>query len=308
MSRSRGEPLMGMRFKQPCSDGSDAPSGMCSEVSVIPGMQSKQCNRVSFESHSVRHEDLHCVPGAGDPMLNRSSPSVADARPRPEGGAGARGELDLTTVAPNAYIPQAQARAGTLPLQSSPSAGSTAAGRAAAKAQIVEQRQAWVVGSVLEVFSATNQCWYVASVGQAAQTNGQDMLTVQFCRDGEPQMKHVFRTDALLDVLGSHTAGEIPAGFQTLPSQSRPGQLVYLDTVTNKKYSTVDLAWKLHFDRLSKSSPSGMPASASHPATPSYAQAQQSAVQCQPLQGHAQGSQHMKMTAYGPAPSTVACR
>lgn len=314
---------MGAPFKQPAQaygDDGKMPAGMCSQVSVVPDAP---CNRVSFEAQGIRHEDLHCVPGAGDPVATPSvsgcllarAPAapvefdrrgvagsrrdVADARP----GTGAvRDELDQTSVATNAYISQSEARTVNLPQHSHASTASATASRAAAQVHPVEQRQAWGIGSIVEVFSVTTQRWYVASIVQAAKSNGPDLLTVQFCRDGGPQMKQIFRTDAYLDVLGSHTAGEIPPGFQTLPSQSRPGQLVYLDTASNKKYSTVDLAWRLHFDRLLKNSPCGMAPSTNNPAP-----MQQSAAHGQPHEGHVQKPPNMTMTAYGPSPSTVTC-
>ena len=38
-----------------------------------------------------------------------------------------------------------------------------------------------------------------------------------------------YRTDKALAVLGAHTFSELPPGFETRASQSKPGQLVYLD-------------------------------------------------------------------------------
>ena len=38
-----------------------------------------------------------------------------------------------------------------------------------------------------------------------------------------------YRTDKALAVLGTHTFSELPPGFETRASQSKPGQLVYLD-------------------------------------------------------------------------------
>jgi hypothetical protein len=182
-------------------------------------------------------------------------------------------------------------------LQMQPHSTNTASGNTPGKPPLTQlptsasegqQRASWAVGSVLEVFSATAQKWHVASIVQAARSDGPDVLTVQFLRNGEPQMKQIYRTDAYLAVLGAHTEGEIPPGFQLQPSQSRPGQFVYLDTATSKKYSSAELAWKLHFERLLKSSPHGnAPRTGHHPC--------------------AQRASATSMTPYGPAPS-IACK
>lgn len=55
--------------------------------------------------------------------------------------------------------------------------------------------------------------------------------------------------------LGNHVGRELPPGFQTRPSQSRPGQLVYLDATTGIKYASLQLAWRTHFERLLQSTP-----------------------------------------------------
>jgi hypothetical protein len=244
---------------------------------VIP---ESSCQRVSFANTGIRQEDLHGVPGAGDPVPHK------------------RG-LEMTVEATNVYIPNASAAAAPsaietttahLPPECVPQACPQQPVTSAASTgtvQTAEQRQAWAVGSVLEVFSATAQRWFVATVLQAQRTQGPDVLTVQFWRSGEAQMKQIYRSDAYLEVLGAHTAGEMPPGFKTLPSQSRPGHIVYLDTASNQRYASVELAWKLHFERLLKGqATSSIPAQAAHTHMPYNA----------------------AVTAYGPTPTAVACR
>jgi len=170
----------------------------------------------------------------------------------------------------------------------------TSAQQTVASRSDAELRNAWAVGSILDVFSASGQRWHVATIVQVARGNGPDVLTVQFHRGGEPQMKQIFRSDAYLDVVGARTTGEVPPGFQTIASRSRPGQLVYLDTTTSKKYSTVELAWQLHFERLLQSH--GPPLD--------------DTLDC--IHGGAHGARRQlphnaPMTAYGPAPTAVAC-
>jgi hypothetical protein len=310
-------------------------------------------------SEGIRHEDLHGVPGAGDPMhmpsqrgmhsLSHTQTSMrSEALPpgyqvitgelcttqepchnyqsHAQRSCDARRGLEVTTAATNAYVPRTHPQAhsmaapamapptapqmhcqqmGTANLMTKPSPAQHGLGHsngaphpAPAPPQAVphesvsegRQRKNWAVGSIVEVFSATVQTWHVAMIVQAARSDGPDVMTVQFYRNGEPQLKQLYRTDAYLAALGAHTA-ETPPGFEVLPSQSRPGQSVYYDTVSQKKYSTIELAWQLHFERLLKSTPASQQ---------SKVAPQTGAAQMTPV------TMNQQARPYGPAP--VACR
>lgn len=115
----------------------------------------------------------------------------------------------------------------------------------------------WTEGSVLDVFSASAGRWYIALVSNVQpQGEGADVLTVTFYTSDEMKQKSVHRTDSALAPLNTHTPSDLPPGFQTRPSQSKPGQLVYLDATTGTKYASLELAWRLHFERLQQQ-PSG---------------------------------------------------
>jgi len=109
-------------------------------------------------------------------------------------------------------------------------------------------RSCWDVGSTLEVYSATANRWYVAHVIDVKQ--GADaVLTVQFYADDGVKQKSLYRGDKDLQTLGSNMR-ELPPGFETRPSQSRPGQITCFDATTGVKYASPELAWSVHFERL----------------------------------------------------------
>lgn len=109
----------------------------------------------------------------------------------------------------------------------------------------------WNEGSVVEVYSSSAGRWFPAEVGKVEpQGAGEDVLTVSFYMDDEMKQKSIYRTDSQLAPLGTNTFSDLPPGFETRPSQSKPGQLVYLDATTGTKYASLELAWRLHFQRL----------------------------------------------------------
>ncbi|CAE7240469.1 RFESD, partial [Symbiodinium pilosum] len=116
----------------------------------------------------------------------------------------------------------------------------------------------WKEGSIVEVFSASAGQWYAAQVGQVEpQSDGsEDIVTVVFYIGDQIKQKSIYRTDASLAPLGTHTFNELPPGFETRPSQSKPGQLVYFDLTAGIKYASLELAWHVHFERL-KQQPAG---------------------------------------------------
>ena len=52
-----------------------------------------------------------------------------------------------------------------------------------------------------------------------------------------------FAKDKALAVLGSHTFSDLPPGFETRASQSKPGQLVYLDLNLGWKWLVSEGSW-----------------------------------------------------------------
>ena len=96
----------------------------------------------------------------------------------------------------------------------------------------------WKEGSIVEVFSASAGQWYAAQVGQVEpQSDGsEDIVTVVFYIGDQIKQKSIYRTDASLAPLGTHTFNELPPGFETRPSQSKPGQLVYFDLTAGIKH------------------------------------------------------------------------
>mmetsp|Transcript_65010 Transcript_65010/g.125508 ORF Transcript_65010/g.125508 Transcript_65010/m.125508 type:complete len:631 (-) Transcript_65010:151-2043(-) len=117
----------------------------------------------------------------------------------------------------------------------------------------------FAVGSMAEAFSATTGRWYQAKITDVQRgADGQDVLTVQFYMDDVAKQKSMYRADSQLAPYGTHTGGQLPPGFETRPSQSRPGQMVYLDMTTGTKYAVAELAWRVHFERMQNRPAVGM--------------------------------------------------
>ncbi|CAJ1340079.1 unnamed protein product [Effrenium voratum] len=114
----------------------------------------------------------------------------------------------------------------------------------------------WQEGSIVEVYSASAGEWYAAEVSQVeSQANSkEDIITVIFYMGDQIKQKSVYRSDQVLAPLGDHV--DLPPGFETRASQSKPGQLVYFDCTTCTKYASMELAWQVHFERL-KQQPGG---------------------------------------------------
>jgi len=114
--------------------------------------------------------------------------------------------------------------------------------------------------SVLEIFSASTGSWKVAHViCVATAAAGPDVLTLQFYADDGAKNKALYRNDHQLAPLGVNTAGVLPPGCQMVPSQSRPGQSAFLDTLTGSKYETAEQVWKIHFERLAQADAAAAP-------------------------------------------------
>lgn len=110
----------------------------------------------------------------------------------------------------------------------------------------LRQRESWEVGSVVEVYSASVERWFVAMVIQVLNNSA---VAVRFIgADGGLHVKTLARSDMQLAPYSSNTA-ELPPGFQAVPSKSRPGQLAYLDLITSVKYPNVEMAWHTAIER-----------------------------------------------------------
>ncbi|CAE7393714.1 RFESD [Symbiodinium sp. CCMP2592] len=133
--------------------------------------------------------------------------------------------------------------------------GGLPGGEAQSMQQELRLRQSWGPGSVLEVFSSSLGGW---SVGVVTKVTKDDKVVVQFSNAAqEPLMKVLPRSDVQLATLGCNTQS-LPPHFRVVPSQSRPGQVSYLDSAHQCRYSTPEAAWRQHFqDLLAKWQASG---------------------------------------------------
>lgn len=118
----------------------------------------------------------------------------------------------------------------------------------------LKAREAWVVGSIIEVYSASAGRWYVAQVCQVtdSKVGTSQMLTVQFMGDNMQFLQKTMpRSDVQVAPFGRNTR-LMPPDFQKVASESRPGQFSYQDTTTGVKYQTKELAWQNYFIRALK--------------------------------------------------------
>lgn len=118
----------------------------------------------------------------------------------------------------------------------------------------------WNVNSVLEVYSATKNRWYIGYVETTEPgEHSSQMLWLRFWdENNDAKKKLVPRDDQSLAVFGTHTLGDLPPGFQVQASQSRPGASAYVDSATCMKYTSAEIAWNVHFQRL-RDGPSTVP-------------------------------------------------
>jgi len=213
------------------------------DVPVRPGAAPSRC----FSRASAAGSEYGGAGGLGD------LPAASPHRPGPS--TPAYQEHRPASSAPYADAPAHQNIGVTRP---PPGAAAARGGQSARDAEEARARQAWNEGSVLEIFSSTSGCWYVARLVEVRTEGSQDVLTARFYIEDEPKQKSLYRHDSQLAPLGAHTDGELPPGFTVRPSQSRPGQLVYLDATTGTKYASADLAWCVHFDRMMQQPAAGL--------------------------------------------------
>jgi len=117
----------------------------------------------------------------------------------------------------------------------------------------LKMREAWAVGSVVEVYSASASKWYIAQVVQLGENATAHMLTVQFVGDnGQVMQKSMPRSDVQLAIFGRNTR-QMPPNFQKVASESRPGQFSYQDSASGHKYQTKELAWQNYYQSILKS-------------------------------------------------------
>lgn len=115
----------------------------------------------------------------------------------------------------------------------------------------VKVREAWAQDSILEIFSGSTGRWHVAHVIGVTQFPGTpDVLTLQYYLDDGAKNKSLYRNDHQLALFGVHTAGSVPPGCKIVPSQSRLGQSVFLNTNTGVKYETVEQVWMVYFQHM----------------------------------------------------------
>jgi len=102
-------------------------------------------------------------------------------------------------------------------------------------------------GSVVEYNPPPWGRWMPALV--AGTTADKDAVTLEFVMMGVPHEHNVPCSSSRLAPLGVHEHG-LPPGFWARPSKNRPGQLAYFDKVTGARYGTVELAWRVHLERV----------------------------------------------------------
>mmetsp|Transcript_47097 Transcript_47097/g.134859 ORF Transcript_47097/g.134859 Transcript_47097/m.134859 type:complete len:596 (-) Transcript_47097:105-1892(-) len=226
----------------------------------------------ALESRHSAASGMHGGMGGGLGVRHESFASSAPPPPEPRrpappygvvgggggSGGGSRVGFDARLHSHDSFASEsvyAQSNAGTV-LGGSHGMGQTASlPRPGEGGRVTAATGDWDVGSVLEVYSATAGLWYPAQVTQVQPQPGNEeneVLTVQFYVEDEAKQKSLYRSDAQLAPLGAHTAGQLPPGFTTKASQSRAGQLVYMDESTGVKYGCPDLAWQLYFERLTQ--------------------------------------------------------
>eukprot|EP00747_Dinoflagellata_sp_TGD_P122207 gnl/TRDRNA2_/TRDRNA2_173574_c0_seq1.p1 gnl/TRDRNA2_/TRDRNA2_173574_c0~~gnl/TRDRNA2_/TRDRNA2_173574_c0_seq1.p1 ORF type:complete len:566 (-),score=96.99 gnl/TRDRNA2_/TRDRNA2_173574_c0_seq1:150-1847(-) len=66
---------------------------------------------------------------------------------------------------------------------------------------------------------------------------------------GKKREKQAYCNDPRLARLGTHTGGQLPTGFSTVPSRTRPGASSYLDGHSQKKYASLELAWQTYLEK-----------------------------------------------------------
>jgi len=163
------------------------------------------------------------------------------------------------TVTPQPAVPS--------PASSAPSPVPATYVSAPSRQAEAQQRAAWAIDSVLEIYSTGTNRWNVAHVTWVTKGTGIDVLTLQFYQPDGAKNKSLYRNDHQLAPLGAHCGQELPPGCQVVGSQSRPGQFSFFDSVSGVKYETVEQVWKVFFERASKKvlpvGPPGNPAARS---------------------------------------------
>ncbi|CAE7265174.1 unnamed protein product [Symbiodinium natans] len=151
---------------------------------------------------------------------------------------------------PGSAAELARPRRETLPNLAPPatwSGGGSPTGEAHNMQEELRLRQSWGPGSIIEVYSSSLGGW---SVGVVTKVTQQDQMVVQFSNEAlQPLMKVLPRSDVQLATLGCNTKS-LPPQIQVVPSQSRPGQVAYLDAAHQCRYSTPEAAWRQHFQDL----------------------------------------------------------
>mmetsp|Transcript_102352 Transcript_102352/g.198121 ORF Transcript_102352/g.198121 Transcript_102352/m.198121 type:complete len:727 (+) Transcript_102352:94-2274(+) len=102
----------------------------------------------------------------------------------------------------------------------------------------------WQAGSVVEVFSSSQDRWLIALVMQVSKGK----MSVWLADDrGTLGLQDLSFMDLQLATVGTHIL-DLPIGFRMVPSRTRPGQVAYLDLDHNRKLSSRELAWRYHIE------------------------------------------------------------
>eukprot|EP00929_Paragymnodinium_shiwhaense_P013524 TRINITY_DN121377_c0_g1_i1.p1 TRINITY_DN121377_c0_g1~~TRINITY_DN121377_c0_g1_i1.p1 ORF type:complete len:493 (+),score=123.99 TRINITY_DN121377_c0_g1_i1:112-1479(+) len=119
-------------------------------------------------------------------------------------------------------------------------------------------------GAVVEIYSNTEARWLVALVvAPAAGADAAAAVNVRFLDSTSRIREKVFPPGhPQLAAFGAHFVEEtkrrggdaLPPGFEAVASQSRPGQVSYLQASKQQKFAHLEMAWKVYLDeQLGKS-------------------------------------------------------
>jgi len=115
---------------------------------------------------------------------------------------------------------------------------------------------------VVEVFSVSARAWFVALVVGTSE----DRLRLRFIdAEGTRREKVAIRGEGQLAHFGTNFGDVLPPGVTAVPSNTRPGQLAYMDSTVNRKFATPAFAWQAYLERhlVGIQSSSGVSASGS---------------------------------------------
>jgi hypothetical protein len=106
-------------------------------------------------------------------------------------------------------------------------------------------REIWHKGTVVEYCPPALRRWVPALITASdCQT-----LDVEFMLDDVCSKQTIPQTTPLIALFNTHKQ-EMPPGFSSRDSKSRPGEKAFVDSVTGSRYGSIMLAWKVYLERM----------------------------------------------------------